>query len=87
MRGMQDSFPRCKKCLPSESYKRRLVLEAIVSIHNYRTEFVGSNHFKTILKPEYEHVINREGYDRFSKYYCDQMIMIWMKRTKILIER
>ena len=46
-----------------------LVLEAIVLIHNYCTENVGSIQIKTVFDPEYEHVINLEGYDRISKYY------------------
>jgi hypothetical protein len=69
MRGMQGSFPRCKKRLPSDSRKRRIVLESIVLIHNFRTELVGSNQIKTVFDPEYERVINLEGYDRISKYY------------------
>ena len=66
---MQGSFPRCKKCLPQESYNRRLTLEAIVLIHNYCTEIAGSNQIKTFFYPEYEHVINLEGYDPMRKHY------------------
>ena len=69
MRGLQGSFPRCKKQLPTESRKRRSVLESIVLIHNYRTELVGSNQIKTVFYPEYERVISLDGYDRISKYY------------------
>ena len=40
MRGLQGSFPRCKKRLPlpSDKDKRRRVLECIIFIHNFRTE-------------------------------------------------
>ena len=69
MRGLQGSFPRCKKRLPTESRKRRSVLESIVLIHNFRTELVGSNQIKTVFDQEYERVINLDGYDRISKYY------------------
>ena len=69
MRGMQGSFPRCKKRLPTESRKRRIVLESIILIHNFRTELVGSNQIKTVFDPEYERVINLDGYDHSSKYY------------------
>ena len=69
MRGMQGTFPRCKKRLPSDSLNRRLVLESIVLIHNFRTELVGSNQIKTVFDPEYERYINLEGYDRIRQYY------------------
>jgi hypothetical protein len=35
MRGLQGTFPRCKKHLPSNSEQRRLVLETIVLVHNF----------------------------------------------------
>jgi hypothetical protein len=35
MRGLQGTFPCCKKCLPSDSEQQRLVLEAIVLVHNF----------------------------------------------------
>ena len=41
MKALQGSFPRCKARLPSCKVKRGLVLEAIVLIHNFRTELVG----------------------------------------------
>ena len=62
MHGLQGSFPCCKKRLPTKSRKRRIVLESIVLIHNYRTELVGSNQIKTVFDPEYERVIKLDGY-------------------------
>jgi hypothetical protein len=41
MRGLQGTFPRWKKRLPGDHEQRRLVIEAIVLMHNYRTEMVG----------------------------------------------
>ena len=35
MRGLQGTFPRCKKRLPSDPALRRLVIEAIVLVHNF----------------------------------------------------
>jgi hypothetical protein len=35
MRGLQGTFPRCKKRLPSNSEQQCLVLEAIVLVHNF----------------------------------------------------
>jgi len=32
-------------------------------------ELVGSNQIKTVFDPEYERVINLDGYDQISKYY------------------
>ncbi len=69
MRGLQGSFPRFKKRLPSNSRLRRLVIETIVLIHNFRTELVGRNQIKTVFDPEYERYITLDGYDRISKYY------------------
>ena len=69
MRGLQGTFPRCKKRLPSNRIKRRLVLESIIFINNFRTEIVGRNQISTVFDPEYEQVINLEGYDRIRQYY------------------
>ena len=69
MRGLQGTFPRCKKRLPSDSEKRRLVLENIILIHNFRTELVGLNQIKTVFDVEYERIQTLSGYDRISQYY------------------
>ena len=50
MRALQGSFPRCKKRLPSNFVQRRLVLESIILIHNFRTDIVGCNQIKTISR-------------------------------------
>jgi hypothetical protein len=63
------SFPWCKKCLPTDSRKQKIVLESIILTHNYRTELVGSNQIKTVFDPEYQQIISIEGYDRIHKYY------------------
>ena len=69
MRGLQGSFPRCKKRLPTNNYQRRQILEAIIFIHNFWTEVVGFSQIKTVFDPEYERIITLEGYDRISQYY------------------
>ena len=69
MRGLQGTFPRVKKRLPSDSETRRLVIEAIVLLHNFRTEFVGYNQIKTVFDPEYARIENLQGYDRIAQYY------------------
>ena len=69
MRGLQGSFPRFKKRLPSDSFRRRQVIEAIVLIHNYRTELVGLSQIKTVFDPEYERIQTLDGYDRIHQYY------------------
>ena len=69
MRGLQGSFPRLKRRLPSDNNKWRLVLEAIVFIHNLRTHIVGKNQIKTVFDPEYERIHALEGYDRIRQYY------------------
>jgi hypothetical protein len=69
MRGLQGTFPRCKKRLPSDSEKRKQVLECIILVHNYRTQIVGHNQISTVFAPEYKRVINIHGYDRICQYY------------------
>jgi hypothetical protein len=69
MRGLQGTFPRWKKCLPSNHFQRRLVIEAIVLIHNYCTELVGFNQISTVFDSEYVRIHNLEGYDRITQYY------------------
>ena len=69
MRGLQGSFPRCKKCLPTNNYRRRQILEAVVFIHNFWMEVVGFSQIKTVFDPEYERIITLEGFDRISQYY------------------
>ena len=69
MRGLQGSFPRFKKRLPTDSYQRRQIIEAIILIHNFRTELVGYSQIKTVFDPEYERIQVLDGYDRISQYY------------------
>jgi hypothetical protein len=69
MRGLQGTFPRCKKCLPSNDNIRCLVLDAIVLVHNFWTDYVGYNQIKMVFDPEYARIENLEGYDRIAQYY------------------
>ena len=69
MRGLQGTFPRCKKRLPSDAAKRRLVLENIVLIHNFRTGMVGYNQIRTVFDIEYERIRSLDGYNRIRQYY------------------
>ena len=69
MRGLQGTFPRCKKRLPSDAVKRRLVIEGIILVHNFRTHTMGQNQIKAVFDSEYARVVNLEGYDRISQYY------------------
>eukprot|EP00804_Cyclotella_cryptica_P001714 CCRYP_009082-RA/>CCRYP_009082-RA protein AED:0.07 eAED:0.07 QI:0/-1/0/1/-1/1/1/0/232 len=69
MRALQASFPRCKKCLPSDFKQRRLVLESIILTHNFRTDIVGRNQIKAVFDLEYGRYVNLAGYDRIGRYY------------------
>jgi hypothetical protein len=69
MRRLQGPFPHCKKCRPTESMKRRIILESIVLFHNYRTELVGCNQIKTVFDPECKRSINIEGYYLINRFY------------------
>jgi hypothetical protein len=51
-------FPRCKKHLPTDSEQRRLVLEAIVLVHNFCTDYVGYSQIKNVFDPKYVRVEN-----------------------------
>jgi hypothetical protein len=68
MRGLQGSFPRCKKRLPGSPEKRKLVIQSIVLVHNFRTEIVGLNQIRTVFDPEFERYISLYGYDRIRRY-------------------
>ena len=47
--------------------KRKLILNVIILLHNFRTELVGLNQIATIFNvASYVHVRN---YDRISQYY------------------
>jgi hypothetical protein len=63
MRGTQGTFTRIKKCLPSDHALRRLVIEAIVLVHNFRTDYIGYNQIGTVFEPEYVWIENLQGYD------------------------
>ncbi len=71
MHGLQGTFPRWKKRLPSDHFQQRLVIEAIILIHNYCTELVGFNQINTVFDSEYVriHNLELEGYDRIAQYY------------------
>ncbi len=69
MRGLQGSFPRCKRRLPSDAAKRRLVIEGVILVHNFCTHTVGQNQLKAVFDSEYARVVNLEGYNRISQYY------------------
>ena len=69
MRGLQGTFPRCKSRLPSDSALRRLVIEAIILVHNFRTDYVGYSQIKTVFDREYVRCENLHGYDRIAQYY------------------
>ena len=64
MRGLQGTFPRCKKRLPSDSEQQRLVLESIVLVHKFCMEYIGYSQVKSVFDPEYVRVENLQGYDR-----------------------
>ena len=52
--------------------RRRLILEAIIFIHNFWTALVGySQIIKTVFDPEYKRIYTLEGYDRISQYYLN----------------
>ena len=69
MRGLQGMFPCCKKRFPSDSMQRRLVLEAIVLVQIFQTEYIGYSQIKSVFDPKYVRIENLHGYDRIAQYY------------------
>jgi hypothetical protein len=47
----------------------RLVIDAIVLVHNFQTDYIGYSQIKTVFEPEYERIANLKGYDRIARYY------------------
>jgi hypothetical protein len=72
MRGLQGSFPCCKRRLPGNPEKQKLVITSNVLIHNTRTELVGLNQTKTVIDLQYELFISLLGYDRIWRYYFNE---------------
>jgi len=72
MRGLQGTFPRCKKRLPGNPFTCKLVIQSIVLVHNFRTETVGFNQIRTVFDPQYEMYISLSGYDRIRRFYFNE---------------
>ncbi len=49
--------------------QRRLVLEAIILVHNFRTDYVGYSQIKTVFYSDYVWCKNLYRYDRIAQYY------------------
>jgi hypothetical protein len=63
MRGLQGSFPPCKRRLHNGNAKeQKLVITSIVLIHNFRTVF----------DTEYEMYMSLMGYERIRSYYFNE---------------
>jgi hypothetical protein len=69
MRGLQGTFPRCKKRLPGNPFMHKLVIQSIVLVHNFRNEIVGFNQIRTVFDPQSEMYISLSGYDRNRRFY------------------
>ena len=65
--GLQGSFARLKSKLTSYKSTRKLIINCIVFLHNFRTHYVGLNQISTVFNPEYERFINVVGYDRIAR--------------------
>ena len=68
MRGLQGSFPRFKKRLPSDKSKRKRILQSIIYIHNFRTHIIGCNQIKTVFGEEYDVRAEVEVLDSYSAH-------------------
>ncbi len=52
--------------------QRCLILEAIVLVHNFCTDYVGYSQIKTVFDREYVRCKNLHRYDRIAQYYFCQ---------------
>jgi hypothetical protein len=60
MRGLQGSFPRLTdKILYEERGERRIMLEMIVLLYNYRASTVGQNQIQSSFMPHLERTANQ----------------------------
>ena len=73
MRGLQGSFLRFKKQLPSDKSKRKNIIQSIVLVHNFCTEIMGCGQINAVFDPEYEWVIVIAGNDRINHYYYHEL--------------
>jgi hypothetical protein len=64
-----ETFPCCKKRLPSDPVLCHLVIKAIVLVHNFRTNYIGYSQTQTVFLLEYVRVKHLQGYDRIVQYY------------------
>jgi hypothetical protein len=71
MRGLQGTFPHCKKHFPRDLKQQRQVLKAIVIMHNFQTDYIGYNQILTVFDPKYVCMQNLQGYGRITQkqYY------------------
>jgi hypothetical protein len=61
MRALQGTFTRLKSRLTSNNRMRKLIIETIVLLSNFRTAHVGLNQIDTVFNPQYEQIINVDG--------------------------
>jgi hypothetical protein len=69
MCSMQATFPCCKKLFPTDHALPCLVIEAIVLVHNFRTDYVGYSQIETVFDPEYVRMENLQGYHQITQYF------------------
>ena len=69
MRALQGTFTRLKSRLTSNNRMRKLIIETVILLSNFRTAHVGLNQIATVFNPHYEQVINLDGYDRIARYF------------------
>jgi hypothetical protein len=66
---LQGTFPRCKKRLPRDPALCHLVIEGIMLVHNFRTNYIGYSQIQTVFLMEYIWVKNLQGYNQIAQYY------------------
>jgi hypothetical protein len=60
MRGLQGSFPRLKdRIMYEERGERRLILELVVLLYNFRASVVGMNQIQSVFMPWLEKNANQ----------------------------
>ena len=59
----------CRKLKNRPEFKRHQLILSIILTHNFRTHEVGLNQIATVFNPEYDQIMNIEGYDRIARYF------------------
>jgi len=65
-------FLDARKGFPVIPSCKKLVIQSIVLVHNFRNETVGFNQIRTVFDPQCEMFISLSGYERNRRFYFNE---------------